>query len=293
MQPNRLSQKIQSAVRSLLQKLPKPVGVEPSGHCQYLFVLSRERGNPFRHIPLSEKTALCFQLLPGRMQAGKAAVCKHLMDKPGRIFQKPLHLKIFFPEFLKIPEPRTLAEKPQIAAPAQKVIIVVGLLLPLFPDAPVLFCRRQYLPVRQINKRRRYVPLCRFPQGDQLRRIVQKGIIALILPLFAAYNSLLVLIGIIQGRRSLCLRMNQHGNEARRILRSLHQDAVRPVGLYGLFQVKCTHRAVVTHRKIQDGRRQIILRTRTDGRPRHRISCWKCIRIRGRMFLYRRYFPAS
>ena len=186
------------------------------------------------------------------------------MDKHRRIHRKPLYFEIFLPELFKFPDPCPFAEKFKIPASAQKIVVIVSLLLSFLPDAFVPGSPRQDLHIRQIDKTGRNPLPIRLLQSRQLGRAVQKRIITLVIFLFLTDQACLILIGVIQSQRRLRLLMGEHRNQVLRVLRPLNQNAVRPVSLYGLLQVKRTDRTVVAHWEIQHSSGQIVLRPRSN-----------------------------
>ncbi len=221
----------------LLQKLHDAVCMKSACYHKYFFICFRCPCNLLRHILLAQKAPVCFQLFPWGMASGQITVDAHLPHKLLRGLKKPADLKIFFPQLIKIPKPGLLTEQRQITAPAQQVIVVIGLLLSFGPDSLFFLRSDQDLPIRQVNKRCVDPAFFRFPKRDQLRRKVQKRIIAFIVFLLFAEQPLFVFVKIIEGHRRLCLLMCKYGNLFLRVLRAFNQNAVRTVFFYRPFQM--------------------------------------------------------
>ena len=76
-------------------------------------------------------------------------------------------------------------------------------------------------------------------------------------PARSAQQALFVPEGVIEGQRRPGLRALEQGEQMTGVLRPLHQDAVRLVGLQGPFQVEGAGGAVVPDGEVEAGGGQI------------------------------------
>ncbi len=167
------------------QQRPKPRRVEAPRDrqhrapcpCQLPGVLP----DPLRHMRLPGQASVLLHGFPGRVLPGQPAVHQQIVEPAFAFIPHTVQFEILLPEFVEAAQPRPLTELPQIVVAGQQIVVVViALLLFLLPQALPLPGGRQDVAVRQVDESRPDPQPFSRPECRQLRRIVQKGVIAFI-----------------------------------------------------------------------------------------------------------------
>ena len=228
--------------------MQQALDMKTARHHQHPAVLGRRFPYPAGHVGFPGQTAVLLQQLFGSAAPGQLAVEVQLCHKGfgGQI--RARRFKILFPEFLKVPQTGLFAEGLLKGIGCEIVVGgVIGLLL-RNPQPFGLLGGQQNLGIGQIDKPAADAPGRRSPQGHQLRRLVQKGIVAAEsrrFPFFLGQTPLLVPPSIVEGDGRPGVGAGKHRQQAVGIFRALHQNAIGLVSPDGLLQMPGAGRAVV------------------------------------------------
>ena len=252
-------------LRALLKRRRFDLGTQQSGnveaacHHQNSTKLSRSLPDAPGHMGLPGQTPVLHQLHLRRILPGEEAVGIHQMYKLFIGKGQALHLEIFFPEFLKAAQPGLFTKPLLEAVMGQVAVRGIAELLRIGAKSPGLFGGEQDFSKAQIDEPSGNTQISGCLEGRQLRRGVEKGIIAPVKPRLVAVTEIVPLIpaGIVKCHRGHGFRIREELHQVIGILRSLHQDAVRSITPDHPLQMPGTNRAVVADGIVNDGSVQI------------------------------------